>query len=111
MKQRIGLYTWDVLFVDKEVIKGCEGQTRCNDLKILIRNDLPLVTTEIVIRHEVVHALLDTQGRVYQKKFDVEEVCEFIAWRLPEINQIVENIMLKKGGNAYGKIEKKEIDR
>lgn len=97
MKQRIGLYTWDVLFVDKEQIKGNDGQTRCNDFQILIRNDLSPITTELVLRHEVVHALLDTQGRVYQKKFDVEEVCEFIAWKLPEINDIVENVMSKKG--------------
>lgn len=98
MKQRIGLYTWDVLFVDKEQIKGNDGQTRCNDFQILIRNDLSPVTTELILRHEVVHALLDTQGRVYQKKFDVEEVCEFIAWKLPEINDIVENVISKKGG-------------
>ena len=31
-----------------------------------------------------------SQGRNYQKKFDLEDVCEFIAWKLPEINQIVE---------------------
>ena len=98
MKQRIGLYTWDILFVDKEQIKDNDGQTRCNDFQILIRNDLSPVTTELVLRHEVVHALLDTQGRVYQKKFDIEEVCEFIAWKLPEINDIVENVMSKKGG-------------
>jgi len=96
MKQRIGLYTWDIQFVDKEVIKGNDGQTRCNDFQILIRNDLSMITTELILRHEVVHALLDTQGRVYQKKFDLEEVCEFIAWRLPEINQVVETIMQER---------------
>ena len=94
VKHRIGLYEWKIAFVDKEQIKGNDGQTCCNDFQILIRNDLSPVTTELILRHEVVHALLDTQGRVYQKKFDLEEVCEFIAWKLPEINQIVEDVMI-----------------
>ena len=93
MIQRIGLYTWEILFVPKENIIGDDGQTKTNDFIILIRDDLPLETTRIAITHEVVHALLSTQGRVYQRKFDVEEVCEFIAWKLPEINDIVDSIM------------------
>lgn len=94
VKHRIGLYECKIAFVGKEQIQGSDGQTRCNDFQILIRNDLSPVTTELILRHEVVHALLDTQGRVYQKKFDLEEVCEFIAWKLPEINQIVEDVMI-----------------
>ena len=100
MKQRIGLYTWNVLFVSKDSIIGDDGQTKTNDFLILIRNDLPLETTRIAITHEVVHALLSTQGRVYQRKFDVEEVCEFIAWKLPEINNVVEDIMVEVEKNV-----------
>ena len=55
-----------------------------------IADDLNSTTRELTFIHEVVHALLDTQGRCYQKKFDLEELCEFVAWKLPEINQIVE---------------------
>ena len=70
-------YTWD--------------QHRAIDiLDTLSEEDLPLV-----IKHEVVHALLDTQGRRYQKKFDVEEVCEFIAWNIDEINKISNEIINK----------------
>ena len=89
---RIGLYDWELLFVSKEEINGSDGQTRCNDFKILIRDDLNERAQRIVITHEIVHALLDTQGRVYQRKFDLEEVCELVAWKLPEINQILETI-------------------
>lgn len=87
---RIGLYDWKVLIVDRKEIDNCDGRTLPNELTIKIADDLKGTVREITFIHEVVHALLDTQGRCYQKKFDLEEVCEFIAWKLPEINQIVE---------------------
>lgn len=87
---RIGLYNWTIRIVDRKEIDGNDGRTIPNSLEILIADDLNGTTRELTFIHEVVHALLDTQGRTYQKKFDVEEMCEFIAWKLPEINQIVE---------------------
>ena len=87
---RIGLYEWKVLIVDRNDIDGYDGRTLPNELTIKIADDLKGSVREITFIHEVVHALLDTQGRNYQKKFDLEDVCEFIAWKLPEINQIVE---------------------
>ena len=87
---RIGLYPFTIKFVEPQEIEGCDGRTLHNDRIIKIRNDLDKVATELTLRHEIVHALLGTQGRVYQKKFDLEEVCEFIAYRLPEINSIME---------------------
>ena len=93
MKQKIGDYEWEILFVAKERIPDCDGQTKPNDFQILIRRDLSNEVTELVLRHEIIHAILDTQGRIYQKKFDLEEVCEFIAWKLPEINDIMNNII------------------
>ena len=87
---RIGLYNWTVKIVDRKEIDGNDGRTIPNSLEILIADDLKGITRELTFIHEVVHALLNTQGRTYQKKFDVEEMCEFIAWKLPEINQIVE---------------------
>lgn len=86
----IGLYNWTVKIVDRKEIDGNDGRTIPNSLEILIADDLKGTTRELTFIHEVVHALLNTQGRTYQKKFDVEEMCEFIAWKLPEINQIVE---------------------
>lgn len=89
MKTRIGLYEWEVRIATREETHGNDGQTRCNEFTILIADDLSLTTREIVLRHEVVHALLDTQGRVYQNKLSIEDMCEFIAWKLPEINDIM----------------------
>jgi len=87
---RIGLYEWKVLIVDRKEIDGNDGRTLPNELTIKIADDLKGITREITFVHELVHALLDTQGRNYQRKFDLEELCEFIAWKLPEINQCVE---------------------
>lgn len=87
---RIGLYDWKVLIVDRKDIDGCDGRTIPNALEIKIADDLNSTTRKITFIHEVIHALLDAQGRCYQKKFDLEEMCEFVAWKLPEINQILE---------------------
>lgn len=89
MKTRIGLYEWEVRLATREETHGNDGQTRCNEFVILIADDLNPTTREIILRHEVVHAILDTQGRVFQNKFNLEEVCEFIAWKLPEINDVM----------------------
>lgn len=92
-KVRIGLYPFKIVSVDKEEIQGNDGLCLNNDRIIKIRNDLDDIATELVLRHEIVHAILCTQGRVYQRKFSVEEVCEFISYKLPEIEQICEIIM------------------
>ena len=84
-KVRIGNYTWTVKFVDIQELPRSEGQTRVNTFEILIRNSLNEETKRLTFIHEVVHALLNTQGRFYQNKFTQEEICEFIAWRFNEI--------------------------
>ena len=94
---RIGLYDWKVKIVDRKDIDGCDGRTAPNSLEILIADDIKGITREITFIHEVIHALLNTQGRCYQKKFNVEELCEFISWKLPEINQIVEQFEMEIG--------------
>lgn len=87
---RIGNYTWRIKFVSKEELNGCDGRTIPNDFNILIRNDLPKLSQKLVFIHEIVHALLDTQGRCYQKSFNVEDMCEFFAFRFEELKSIVE---------------------
>ena len=95
---RIGLYDWKVLIVDRKEIDGNDGRTLPNELTIKIAEDLKGTTREITFIHELVHALLDAHGRCYQKKFDLEEMCEFIAWNYEEIercvNEFVEEIGL-----------------
>ena len=89
MKITIGSYKWEIRLVSRKEIKGNDGQTRYNEFTILIADDLTPAAKEISLRHEIIHALLGTQGRAMQRKFDVEELCEFIAWKLPEINDIM----------------------
>ena len=86
----IGGYEWKVLIVDRKEIDNCDGRTFPNQFEIKIASDLKGNARLLTFIHEVVHALLDTQGRCYQKKFDLEEVCEFIAYRHYEIKCIVE---------------------
>lgn len=86
----IGGYEWKVLIIDRKEIDGCDGRTFPNEFTIKIADDLKGIARETIFIHEVVHALLDTQGRCYQKKFDLEEMCEFIAYRHYEIKYIVE---------------------
>lgn len=88
----IGGYPFTVKFVPSSEIENCDGRTKHNDREILVRNDLDEISTTLVLRHEIVHALLGTQGRVYQNKFNVEEVCEFIAYRLSEIIDIEKQV-------------------
>ncbi len=90
MKVKIGNYYWKVEFDPNVKLDGADGQTQSNELKILIRNDLSKEVTRAVLIHEIVHATLDMQGRVYQENFNVEEVCEFIAWNIDSIKEIVD---------------------
>lgn len=95
IKIRIGLYPFKIMFVPFSELDNCDGKTMHNDRIIKIRDDLDEIATELVLRHEIVHAILGTQGRVYQRKFDLEEMCEFIAYKTPEINQIIESVLTK----------------
>ena len=79
--------------MEKEEDKGVLGCCKWKERAIKIVDDLDEINTEITIRHEVTHAILYTQGRAFQENFTQEDVCEFIAWKLPEINDVVERIM------------------
>ena len=94
---RIGLYEWKVLIVDRKEIDGNDGRTIPNSLEIKIASDLKGITREITFIHELVHALLGTQGRCYQKKFDLEDMCEFIAWNYEEIERCVNEFVKEIG--------------
>lgn len=90
-------FQWVILFVDKEHIKGFDGQTLHNERNIKIRNDLDYIATEITLKHELTHALLGTQGRCYQTKFSVEELCEFVAYCGKTIQTLCDQVL----GNVY----------
>lgn len=89
---RIGNYTWQVQFVPKDLLGDYEGVTHHNLFVIQVRDDLPVMATRLTLIHEIIHALLGTQGRCYQKEFTNEDVCEFIAYRFEEIKACIEVI-------------------
>lgn len=91
---KIGMYDYKLNFF-KYTDGKYDGVTKYNDRLIEVRDDLDDIATLLIIRHEIIHALLCTQGRGYQRKFDLEEVCEFIAYKLPEINEIMEQIEME----------------
>lgn len=93
MRMKIGNRDWNVLVVNRDEIDGCDGRTIPNDLTIKIANDLRAETTITTFIHEVVHATLDSQGRCYQKKFDLEDMCEFIAWQFFEIERLAKEFV------------------
>ncbi len=95
MKIKINDYVWNVEFVSKddERMRGVDGRTLYNDFLILIRDDLNKVATKEVLIHEITHATLGMQGRCYQKKFDLEEVCEFVGFNGKKIIDLAEKVM------------------
>jgi len=77
-------HEWAIEFLDKDSPElggaGADGRTYYNELKIVIRNDLNPQITRSVLTHELTHAVLMCQGRWMQKKFDQEELCEFMGF-------------------------------
>ncbi len=99
MKISLYGYDWEVLFVDKDdkdLGKNIDGITLYNDMKILVRNDLNPIMQKECLTHELTHAVLCTQGRCYQKKFDLEEVCEFVGFCGALIVECADAIMKHK---------------
>ena len=86
IKTKIGRYIFNVEFVSKDFL-GENTQGKCCDIirTIYIRNDFDKGGTELVLTHELTHALLSIQGRTYQKQFELEDVCEFVAWGIDDI--------------------------
>ena len=92
----INNHTWSVRRLKHEDMNwAMYGYTWTQHKAIDILDTLDKKDLSLVIRHEVCHALLDTQGRRYQRKFDVEELCEFIAWNIDEIKKISDEIYIK----------------
>ena len=95
---RIGLYTFEVRFVSQEEMertqeKSTLGVCKFKERLIQVVTDMDEASTQVTIAHEVAHAILYTQGRAYQNKFTLEELCEFVGWKLPEIEDVTHTIM------------------
>ena len=95
---KIGGYNWRINFMSNGTLPydNALGFTYSNKQEINITNALDMANTEIVIMHEVVHALLITQGRDFDNNFSQEDLCNFIAWNFKEIQRITKEIMEKR---------------
>ena len=89
MKTKICGYEWNIHLCDPKEIEGADGRTYAGSFEIKIASGLNPVLEKIVLTHEVSHAMLGCSALWYQKEFDDEFVCEFVAYHLDEINRIV----------------------
>ncbi len=103
---KIGGFPWTVQFVDGDDIGGLSGLRDINNFTIKIDKRLNYKAARLTFIHEVVHAILSCQGRHFQKKFDVEDVCEFIAFSHDAIESY-----LRDFDKAVIKFSKKKGDK
>ena len=92
-------YSWNIIFTDREGFENadlpssCDGITKFGEFSIYIDKNINPTAQKEVIIHELTHAILCTQGRWYQKKFDVEELCEFVGFCGEKIINATNKIM------------------
>lgn len=95
MEVSIYNYDWQIYFVKRDEIKGLDGNCEHNERVINVSNDLDDTAKEITLRHELTHAILGAQGRIFQKRFSVEDLCEFVAYVSPTIVELTRVIIYK----------------
>jgi len=71
---------------DKDIPDEYLGFTYYHLCLITIKPNLAPDQEKVTIIHEIVHAYLDALGMINMKKFDHEQICEFIAHNLDQIN-------------------------
>lgn len=94
-KVKINNHTWSVRRLKAEDMDNNWGGTWCVHRAIDLNETLTKDELPFVIRHEICHALLFSQGRRVQNKFNAEELCDFVAWNNEEITRITNEIMEK----------------
>lgn len=95
VKVNIGGHHWSVRLMKPEDMGNNWGGTWCVHRAIDLNDTLAKEEMVCVIKHEVCHAVLFSQGRRVQNKFNVEEICDFVAWNGDEIERITKEIMKK----------------
>ena len=85
---------WEVQFVEAEMLPTDYLGCCCSEiLTIRILKTLSRNRRRYTIIHELVHALLHSQGRTYTwEDMNEEAVCELIAWNLDTLSKLVEQI-------------------
>ena len=87
----IGTVTFKLFFSTPEKDKRLEDAEAITDYRmreIVIREDLDDLTTMCMIRHELVHAILFTQGRRFYENYSEELMAEFVAMNFDLIDYL-----------------------
>ena len=94
IKVQIGNYKWSIRFLPPELMRENEYGT-CWSLKRAIDIDASLDHEEakIILGHELAHAFLTVAGKLHNKEFDEEEVCDFITWNIDQIITIRDKVL------------------
>lgn len=88
---------WKVRFLPSEQMRDGDNGT-CYSLKRTIDIDDSLDYSEacIIITHELMHALMATQGRCFEEEINNESVCEIVAWNLDKLVCLRDSILSTK---------------
>ena len=100
IKVKISSRIWSVRFLKPEQMRESEYGT-CWTLKRAIDIDgtLDYEETKIILGHELVHAYLAAFGKLHNKNFDEEEVCDFITWNIDDIISVRDKILKERFSN------------
>jgi len=93
----INCIEWKIRFLPSEQMREGDNGT-CWSLKRIIDIDASLGYQEAkkVLTHELMHALMATQGRSYEEEINNESVCEIVAWNIDKIVSLRDSIMQQK---------------
>ena len=92
MKLKINGLDWDVRFVDRsELREGNDAETHYYQFTIKLANTLSNKMARLIFIHELTHAILDSQGRGYQKSMNIEDLCEFMSFNHDNIAKAVKS--------------------
>ena len=93
---------WDVQFVSADLLPADYLGYCCSEnLTIRVLDTLSKTRRRYTLIHELVHALLQSQGRTYQwEDMNEEDVCELIAWNLDTIYKLVQQIELMANNSS-----------
>lgn len=97
IKVKIGSRVWSIRFLPENLMRENEYGT-CWSLKRAIDIDASLDYEEakIILGHELSHAYLASYGKLHNKTFDEEELCDFITWNIDEIIKVRDKIMKER---------------
>ena len=99
IKVKIGAHLWSIRFMEPHLMRPDDNGTCWTNRKCIdIDNTMDKTETKLILMHEIVHAFLGTEGRVYQKDFDDESICEIIAWNIDEMISVRDKVLKARYG-------------